>query len=301
MEVVMKRTIIFFSLTILVGLIVIILFPYYSINPGVLVKGHSNMRNNCFACHSIGSGATTNKCIACHNLASIGLLNVAGLIITKANNKTNLLHKSIKDIKCFDCHTEHNGLSRENATLNFTHSVLPKHMLNNCADCHADKKPENKIHNYVLSDCSNCHNTEKWGRAEFNHQLLGVKQTDCRSCHIIKIPDDGLHNGLGTSIQCIQCHSTNAWKPSTFDHNKYFKFDENHPSNCKSCHNANENYKSYTCYNCHEHQPSSTSEKHLEEGIRDFNNCVKCHRSGNEDEIIGNENEHNREIEGEDD
>lgn len=297
----MKRTLIFFSITILIGLVVIIFFPYYSINPGVLVKGHSILRNDCFACHSIGSGAPSGKCITCHKLTNIGIVNVAGLTIAKPNTKTNLLHKSIKDIKCYYCHTEHNGLSKENATLNFTHSVLPKQMLNNCADCHIDKKPDNKIHNYISSDCSNCHSTEKWERAEFKHTLLGDKQNDCRSCHINKIPDDGFHKVLETTVQCLQCHNTNAWKPSTFDHKKYFKFDENHPSDCKSCHSTKDNYKSYTCYNCHEHQPSRISEKHLEEGIKNFTNCVKCHRSGNEDDIIENENENKRNSEDEDD
>ena len=294
----MKRTLIFFSLTIIIGLSVIIIFPYYSINPGVLVKGHSNLRNNCFACHSIGNGAPREKCIACHNLTNIGIVDVAGLTLPNPISKTYLLHKSIKDIRCFDCHTEHNGLSRENATLKFTHSVLPKQMLNTCADCHIDKKPDNKIHSYVSSDCSNCHTVEKWKRAEFNHQLLGANQNDCRSCHTNKIPDDGLHKGLGTTIQCIHCHNTNAWKPSTFEHTKYFRFDNNHPSDCTKCHNTKDNYKSYSCYNCHEHQPSRISEKHLEEGIRGFNNCVKCHRSGDEEEANGNENRNNRGSEG---
>ena len=297
----MKRTLLFFSLTIIIGLSVIILFPYYSINPGVLVKGHSNLQNDCFACHSIGSGAPTEKCIACHNLANIGKVNVEGLSLTGQNSKTNLLHKSITDIRCFDCHTEHNGLSKENATLNFAHSVLPKQMLSSCADCHSDKKPENKVHNYVSSDCSNCHTAEEWERAEFKHQLLGSNQNDCRSCHSNKIPDDGLHKGLGISIQCIQCHNTNEWKPSTFEHTKYFRFDNNHPSDCTKCHNAKDNYKSYTCYNCHEHQPSQISEKHLEEGIREFNNCVKCHRSGDEEEANGKVDRDNRGSEGEED
>lgn len=295
----MKRTLFFFALTLILGLTAVFLFPYYTINPGVLVKGHTNLQNNCFACHSIGKGAPTEKCISCHQLKDIGLKTVAAVVIEKPNNKTNLLHKSIKDIKCYYCHTEHNGLSRENATLNFTHSVLPKQMLNNCAGCHIDKKPDNNIHNVILSDCSNCHTTDKWKRAEFKHQLLGEKQNDCRSCHSNKIPDDGLHKGLEVTVQCLQCHNTNAWKPSTFDHIKYFRFDENHPSDCKNCHNNQNDYKLYTCYNCHEHQLARISEKHLEEGIRDFNNCVKCHRSGDEDEIEGGK--HNRNGEREDD
>ena len=40
----------------------------------------------------------------------------------------------------------------------------------------------------------------------------------------------------------------------------------------------------YTCYGCHEHSRSKIREEHLEEGIRDYENCVECHRSGDEDE-----------------
>ncbi|QQS36643.1 MAG: cytochrome c3 family protein [Ignavibacteriales bacterium] len=290
----MKRTLFFFTLTLIIGLTALFLFPYYTINPGVLVKGHTDLQNNCLACHSIGSGAPTEKCISCHKLSEIGLKKVSQAVSEKPNNKTNLLHKSIKNINCYYCHTEHNGLSKENATLNFTHSILPKQMLNNCADCHTDKKPDNKIHNLILNDCSNCHTTDKWERAEFKHQLLGEKQNDCKDCHINKTPDDELHIGLDKTVQCLQCHNTNAWKPSTFDHSKYFRFDKNHPSDCKNCHNEQKKFKSYTCYNCHEHQPARISEKHIKEGIRDFSNCVKCHRSGDEDEAKGNENRNNR-------
>ena len=290
----MKRTLIFFSVTLLIGLIAIFLFPYYAINPGVLVKGHSSLRNNCFVCHSVGNGAPTENCITCHNISEIGIKTSAGSLIEKPNSKTNLLHKSVNDIQCNSCHTEHNGLSTENAIINFTHSVIPKQILNNCSGCHSDKKPDNYLHNSVTSDCSACHNTESWMGAEFKHELLGEKKNDCRNCHTNKIPDDGIHKGLANNIQCLQCHNTRAWKPSTFDHTKYFRFDKNHPSDCSSCHDLKENFKSYTCYNCHEHQPSKIASEHLEEGIKGFDNCIKCHRSGDEDELYGNKNRNKR-------
>ena len=235
----MKRTLIFFSLTILIGLTTILIFPYYAINPGVLVKGHSNLRNDCFSCHSVGSAAPTEKCIACHTLSDIGLKAVKGSSFEKPNSKTNILHKSINDIRCYYCHTEHNGLSIENATLIFTHTVLPQQMQRECTGCHSEKKPDNNVHNSVLADCSNCHNTKNWKRAEFKHELLGEKNNDCRSCHTENIPDDGLHKGILNNVQCVQCHNTNTWKPAVFEHTKYFRFDNNHPSDCTKCHSIN--------------------------------------------------------------
>jgi hypothetical protein len=39
---------------------------------------------------------------------------------------------------------------------------------------------------------------------------------------------------------------------------------------------------SYTCYGCHEHQVAGITAKHARKGIRDFTNCVACHRSAKE-------------------
>ncbi len=49
-----------------------------------------------------------------------------------------------------------------------------------------------------------------------------------------------------------------------------------------TCHVGND-YKRYTCYGCHEHTPAKVRAEHEEEGIRDFENCVKCHRSGDKE------------------
>ena len=46
-------------------------------------------------------------------------------------------------------------------------------------------------------------------------------------------------------------------------------------------------YRQYTCYDCHEHMPDNIRREHIEEGIRDYTNCVKCHRNANEDDIRG--------------
>jgi len=39
----------------------------------------------------------------------------------------------------------------------------------------------------------------------------------------------------------------------------------------------------YTCYGCHEHTPAKIRAEHEEEGIRDFSDCVQCHRSAQEE------------------
>ena len=275
----MRRTYITLTITIVLGFILIILLPYYAITPGVLINDHENLKNDCFSCHTLGQGVVTQKCINCHKLSEIG----SSLINTASQNKrSNLIHKSIKDIQCYDCHTEHKGESRKNATLKFTHDVLSKEILSQCSDCHTDQNPNDFIHTPMITNCVGCHTTSEWKLISFNHELLGDKKNICQSCHSKNIPTDELHRSLSTSFQCMQCHSTTSWKPSTFDHAKYFKFDENHPSNCSGCHDSKANFKSYTCYNCHEHNQQRITEKHIDEGIRNFKDCVRCHRSGNE-------------------
>jgi hypothetical protein len=62
--------------------------------------------------------------------------------------------------------------------------------------------------------------------------------------------------------------------------------DGDHNASCVTCHVRND-YSRYTCYGCHEHTPANIRRKHLEEGIRKFDNCVECHRSADEHDIKG--------------
>ena len=249
-----------------------------------------HLKNDCLSCHSLGSGAQTNKCTQCHKLSEIGLRSVNGTSKSIINNKSHLLHRAIINIQCYDCHTEHNGLSRESATLKFRHVVLAADLQKECIMCHSPQKPDNDIHKILNVNCFECHSTEAWKPSHFKHELFDDRINNCRSCHESKKPDDILHKSFGNAVQCVQCHTTNTWKPSTFDHTKYFRFDVNHPSDCASCHNLNKSFESYTCYNCHEHNPSRIEKKHLKKGISNFKNCAECHRSGDEDETIFNEN-----------
>lgn len=109
----------------------------------------------------------------------------------------------------------------------------------------------------------------------FAHDLLQVARRDqCQGCH--QTPLDALHQGSPRA--CGQCHSQDAWTPATFDHAPLFSLTGDHAAPCNSCH-VGKDYRTYTCYGCHEHARSKIREKHVEEGIRDYEDCVKCHRS----------------------
>ena len=129
----------------------------------------------------------------------------------------------------------------------------------------------------IEQDCMACHSehegTHNGGR-RFSHALLQADfRPRCASCHAK--PADSLHRGIADN--CLQCHNTDRWKPADFDHDKYFVLDRDHKTECVTCHEKND-FSRYTCFGCHEHRPAKIREEHLEEGIRNFENCVKCHR-----------------------
>ncbi len=129
-------------------------------------------------------------------------------------------------------------------------------------------------------NCTACHTDHRsprlaqQSRNAFSHGLLRpAVREQCESCH--QKPADRLHEKVAGD--CKACHKLDAWKPATFDHAKAFVLDRDHNTACVTCHKGN-NYSIYTCYGCHEHTPANIRAEHHEEGIRDFENCVECHR-----------------------
>jgi hypothetical protein len=185
---------------------------------------------------------------------------------------------------CFACHTPFLGSSPEK-----------------CVQCHKveeiglkttkglpiekEQKSVAFHQQLVEEDCIACHSDHKGVQAfkpigRFSHGLVALEmQKQCDSCH--SNPGDALHQKIKGN--CSQCHTIEGWTPATFEHEKYFRFDRHHPADCEKCHVQND-YSAYTCYGCHEHSRSKIREEHVEEGIRDYENCVECHRSGDEDE-----------------
>jgi hypothetical protein len=133
------------------------------------------------------------------------------------------------------------------------------------------------------ADCLDCH-TDHAGpdpaRATrpFAHQHLTPSLLRrCSGCHEGSLPTDDLHRQVGND--CVSCHTTRAWTPASFEHDSFFVLDRDHSVACKTCHIESTVYKQYTCYGCHEHSPTRIAGKHREEGISDFRDCVRCHRS----------------------
>jgi len=135
----------------------------------------------------------------------------------------------------------------------------------------------------IEQDCIACHSdhegSRQRSRKSFSHQLLREQsRSACEECH--RAPADSVHRRI--SGNCKQCHEAQRWKPATFEHAKLFVLDRDHDVKCETCHTGND-YSRYTCYGCHEHRPDRVRDKHVKEGIRDFEDCVECHRSAREE------------------
>ncbi|MCF6254442.1 MAG: hypothetical protein L3J38_06820 [Thiomicrorhabdus sp.] len=171
--------------------------------------------------------------------------------------------------KCIECHqvdeiglktTEGRLIPKEDNTIAFHQKLLE----DDCVACHSDHQGVLPFRAVGL----------------FSHELLALDvQEQCASCH--SAPEDALHQKVEGN--CAQCHSTDGWEPATFNHDEYFILDRDHNVECEVCH-VNNDYNNYTCYGCHEHSRSNIREEHIEEGIRDYKDCVECHRSADEDE-----------------
>lgn len=189
-------------------------------------------------------------------------------------------HKSLED-NCFACHAPFRGASpdrcitchavadigrrttagaalvRETRRPAFHQALSQK----NCLACHSDHPPPALTQQRVK---------------RFDHALLEAStRARCETCH--DAPAGALHRDAKA---CAECHSGTAWKPATFDHRRFFPLDADHNVACTTCHTAGD-YRKYTCYGCHEHERSRTLAQHREEGIRDVDNCARCHTAKN--------------------
>ncbi len=190
-------------------------------------------------------------------------------------------HAKVAD-DCFACHTAFGGAPAAKCLA--CHKVADIGLRTTDGVNIAGEKKNVAFHQRLIeTDCIACHSDHRGVRAfrpisRFSHDVIEVDlRGQCGSCH--QKPGDALH--LRIDANCSQCHTVAAWRPATFDHERYFRFNRDHATACATCHVDNV-YTGYTCYGCHEHSRSGIRAAHLEEGIRDYENCVKCHRSGDE-------------------
>lgn len=228
-------------------------------------------------------GAAAANCLRCHKLEDIGRRTTTGAPLPATGSRKIAFHASLANTDCMECHTVHASV-RHRREIAFQHDLLAAAVRKDCGSCHLGEKPADALHQRLQVGCASCHSTGAWRPASFDHGSL-TSVSNCISCHQADRPDDELHRQA--SDTCGTCHGTGSWRPATFDHARYFRFDANHPATCRTCHTDSRSFATYTCYGCHEHAPARIAAEHREEGISNFQDCSRCHRSGEEDEAEG--------------
>jgi Class III cytochrome C family len=184
---------------------------------------------------------------------------------------------------CFACHTPWRGVTATRCLACHRAAEIGLRTTQGAALAVAPSQPRLKtsFHQELIEqDCVACHTDHRsprlaqQSRKAFSHVLLRPEvRQQCAGCH--RPPADRLHQK--NTGECQACHGQAAWKPATFDHARSFVLDRDHDAECLTCHKG-QDYSSYTCYGCHEHTPANIRAEHDEEGIRDVENCVECHR-----------------------
>ncbi|MCI0394773.1 MAG: cytochrome c3 family protein [Chloroflexi bacterium] len=280
---------------------------------------HAEFEGECSRCHQPWRGVSAGRCEACHENvaqqrdsgaglhgrlpdtgrcqschtdhqgreANITLLALANFEHDRLTNFSLARHEEDYDgsaVACEECH-------RENE---FTVAAVE------CVSCHTAAEPAFMADHTTFfgDDCLACHDGRDTMAAFEHDQVFALDgahaSVECAACHpqpvLAGTPRDcagcheepAVHAGL-FGADCVRCHTTAAWTPAQLTRHT-FPLDHGGEGQipCQSCHI--ERYTEYTCTNCHAHDPAETREKHLEEGISDFADCVACHPTGLEDE-----------------
>jgi len=232
---------------------------------------------DCFTCHQkddTHKGEFGKECGTCHK-------PVGWKPATFDHNLSAFkLDGKHADVKCADCHINNvfKGTAKE------------------CFACHQkDDEHDGKFG----QDCSACHKPDGWKPATFDHNLSSFKlegkhasvacadchknnvfkgtPTECVSCHL----DPAYHAGMFPGQACSTCHTTSSWRPAKFVGQHTFPMDHGERNNnCADCHQPT--LKEWTCYTCHDQ--GENARKHQEEGISNFDDCLRCHPDGQEKE-----------------
>ncbi len=226
------------------------------------------------------------KYVLAANLIGLTILTFTYPNLMVGPGKLIVGHQDLEE-DCFACHAPFVGATAERCVT--CHKPADIGRLTTAALPIAKPLTSTPFHQQLIKDdCMACHSdhagVKRYRHAgRFNHDLLRVAaRNECQTCH--RAPTDSIHRDI--TGNCAQCHGQDRWTPATYDHDRYFLLDRDHQAPCTTCHERND-YSRYSCYGCHEHNPEKIRREHIEEGIRDFRNCVECHRTANKHDIRG--------------
>ena len=215
-------------------------------------------------------------------------------------------HKGEFGTDCLSCHSTNGWVP---STFDHSKAVFPltgAHIDAACKSCHTSgwkgtptacvscHTKDDQHKGQFGTDCQTCHSTSAWRPATFDHSRSSFKltgahvNTACKSCHTsgwkgtptacASCHRDAHGGQFGSS--CSTCHSTSAWRPASYNGPHSFPMTHGRADSCSDCHPGG--FRSWTCYTCH--NQGEMANKHSEEGIGDFSNCLRCHPNGQKEE-----------------
>ena len=283
---------------------------------------HADFENACEECHAPWQGASDVRCLDCHTevqaevSAGTGMHGVMPPGQACADCHFEHQGRDSSSTQFARRHFDHDwtGFTLINHRLDYDGSGLAceschgtdySFTVDTCARCHSAADPVflSQHVNEVGADCVACHRGA--GAEAFDHSFFplkgghdGLTCTDCHgdqtfagtptacfACHT----EPEIHRGqFGTD--CAACHSIDNWREVRLVEH-VFPLDHAQEGGqtiaCAVCHPTN--YVTYTCYSSGCHGEADIREKHVEEGIVPFDDCMDCHPTGHEEEREGRE------------
>ncbi len=291
--------------------------------PAQPVASHAEIGNDCAQCHAPFTGITAERCQACHTRVAEQRATGTGLHGALPAAEVSRCADCHTDHHGRDFDPSADALLRFDHTL--VGFSLEKHVEDfqgqplacegchrladfqfeaaACVDCHAQAQAGYMAGHLAAFGigCLACHDgvdtASGFDHAATDFPLDGEHAAlACAACHSPAVPpaetpttcagchaEPPVHAGLfGTD--CAACHTTTAWLPAQMPAHA-FPLDHGDEGQiaCATCHT--ETLATYTCTNCHEHEPEEMIEEHGDEGIvgEQLLECAACHPSGEKD------------------
>jgi len=302
----------FSSLILAAVLIVLSSLPCRAqISPGELSVYHAGWEGiaNCTRCHELGKEPAAEKCLQCHSALKNRI----------DSNRGFHSSDSVKSVKCFRCHSEHNGrefvlIYWQKGREFFDHGLTGydlegKHVKVPCEKCHtrdfitdqtilnAENIDPDRTYLGLNQACTSCHTDEH------RKQLAN----DCLNCHVYTgwKPASGFnHDSTGYQLtgkhrdaSCEKCHHFEWSSPQetsligrTADKTGYSVYEDLQFANCTPCHqDVHAGKLGNDCNKCHNTDGfGKSSESSFNHDLTDYPlkgmhsdaACLKCHVSG---------------------
>lgn len=273
---------------------------------------HVDFEGRCEWCHAPWTGVTAALCEDCH--AGVGDERRAGTGVH------GVLKRAFDCRVCHVEHQGREADPSAAAMASFPHEQTGYSLVKHrawldgrpfaCRDCHDARAPG---YAFSLPACEACH---READAAFVDRHVAQTSDDCLACHRQLEPfdhrvfplqgghagvrcaechdeadftavsercaachrDPEIHAGL-FGMDCSMCHTVDGWTPARLGEHA-FPLDHGDEGEipCLTCHT--ESYAAYTCTNCHAHDDGEVRSAHVEKGIPDFADCMKCHADG---------------------